>query len=98
MENHSSQTAKGSAGRQQAQQQRQAAAAALLKAQLAAGAASTPAQEQLPALPEWGQLEPSQRQKIQAAFKTAALAMAIRQLSDSRGITAAQQLRIWGQG
>ena len=95
MENHSSQTAKGSAGRQQAQQQRQAASSAYVKARLAAGAAHTPRQEQPPA---WGQLSPELQQKVQAAFTDAAIAMAVRQLADERGTTPSALLADWGQG
>ena len=87
------------AGRQRI---RQSQAAANAKARLAAGAIATQPYDwsqdpiwEVP-IPEWGDCDPEQQQRIREAFDTAALLLAIRRLAKSRNSTAAALLNDWG--
>ena len=46
-------------------------------------------------IPEWGDCSPEMQQRIRDTFATAALALAVRQIADTRGVSAARQLADW---
>ena len=46
-------------------------------------------------IPEWGDCSPDLQQRIRDTFATAALALAVRQIADTRGVSAARQLADW---
>ena len=87
------------AGRQHAQAKALSAAAAAAQAQQAA----TPTQPydwaQDPIwtvpIPEWGDCSPDLQQRIRDTFAAAAIALAVRQIADTRGVSAARQLADW---